>query len=77
MRDYKNALAAYESVLKNCPNRFNSLYGAGLAAEKSGDREKAVSYYQQLTHIADSANTNRKELKAAKSFIMNYPGKGA
>jgi tetratricopeptide (TPR) repeat protein len=75
MLDYKNALQAYETVLKNCPNRFNSLYGAGLAAEKSGDREKAVSYYRQLTHIADSANSGRQEWKAAKSFIKNYTGR--
>jgi tetratricopeptide (TPR) repeat protein len=72
MRDHKNALHAYETVLKNCPNRFNSLYGAGLAAEKSGDRQKAASYYRQLTRIADSSKSGRPELKAANTFIMNY-----
>ena len=77
MPDYKNALAAYETVLKNSPNRFNSLYGAGLAAEKSGDRQKAMRYYQQLTRIADPGNSGRQELKAAKSFIMNYTARGA
>jgi tetratricopeptide (TPR) repeat protein len=35
------ALEAYEEVLKKAPNRFNSLYGAGLAAEQFNDQKKA------------------------------------
>ena len=31
-----DALAAYEACLATRPNRFNSLYGAGYAAEKTG-----------------------------------------
>jgi tetratricopeptide (TPR) repeat protein len=77
MQDYKNALQAYETVLKECPNRFNSLYGAGMAAEKSGNLQKAVQYYRQLTSIADAEKSGRPELKAAKAFLINYSGRGA
>ncbi|MBK6938529.1 MAG: hypothetical protein IPH18_18035 [Chitinophagaceae bacterium] len=47
-----DALAAYEADLKNHPNRSNSLNGAAVASEKSGDAAKATSYYQQLLSIA-------------------------
>jgi len=63
------AFEAYEADLKEHPNRFNGLYGAGLAAEGSNNLEKANSYYQQLTNIANSINSNRPELEAARLFL--------
>jgi tetratricopeptide (TPR) repeat protein len=63
------ALEAYEADLKKHPNRFNGLYCAGLAAERSNNFEKANSYYQQLTDIANSNNSNRPELEAARLFL--------
>ncbi len=65
------ALNAYEANLNKHPNRFNGLYGAGLAAEKSGDREKAKFYYRQLVSVADAAGSNRPELQAAKQFLKD------
>ena len=66
----ETALQTYESVLQKSPNRFNSLYGAGVAAERSGNAEKAVFYYKRLVSIADS-NSNRPELLAARSFLKD------
>jgi hypothetical protein len=63
------ALVAYEADLKNHPNRFNGLYGAGLAAQKSNNPRQATYYYQQLTTIVNSATSNRPELEAAKLFL--------
>ena len=63
------ALEAYEADLKTHPNRFNGLYGAGLAAEKSNNPEKATFYYQQLINITDSIHSNRAELDAARLFL--------
>ncbi|HEV3249718.1 MAG TPA: hypothetical protein VGZ71_02120 [Puia sp.] len=63
------SLEAYESDLKKHPNRFNGLYGAGLAAEKIGNLDKTKFYYQQLTAMANSANSSRPELEAAKLFL--------
>jgi tetratricopeptide (TPR) repeat protein len=63
------ALDAYEEDLKKHPNRFNGLYGAGLAAERSNKPEKASFYYQQLTDITNTANSIRPELDVAKLFL--------
>ena len=63
----EEALNAYEADLKKHPNRFNGLYGAASAAERSNDLEKARSYYQQLIAIANS-NSNRPELRIARLF---------
>jgi tetratricopeptide (TPR) repeat protein len=63
------ALEAYEADLKKHPNRFNGVYGAGLASERINNVEKATYYYQQLTAIANSPTANRPELEMAKSFL--------
>jgi len=42
----------YEAALARSPNRFNSLFGAGRAAELAGDTGAAGSYYRELLQIA-------------------------
>ena len=44
----REALHAYETNLKRCPNRRNSLKGAALAAANVGNNEKAAMYSKQL-----------------------------
>lgn len=66
--NYREALICYEAVLKNKPNRFNSLYGAGRSAEKLNDRQKALSYYKQLDATGNSSNSQRPELVAVARF---------
>jgi tetratricopeptide (TPR) repeat protein len=63
------ALVEYEAALKKHPKRFNGLYGAGLAAEKAGNLEKAGSYYQQLITMANTSNSDRPELTTVKQFL--------
>jgi hypothetical protein len=65
------ALESYEADLKTHPNRFNGLYGAGLAADKSGDRKKALQYYSQLLNITKPSASKRQELKTAQLFVNN------
>jgi tetratricopeptide (TPR) repeat protein len=65
------ALQTYKAVLQKSPNRFNSLYGAGDAAERSGNIDKAVFYYKQLFAMADP-NSNKPELSAARLFLKNH-----
>lgn len=72
IKQYKNALLAYEVVLQKCPNRFNSIYGAGVAAEKSGNKQKAISYYKQLLTITDAANSDRRELVDIRKFLAMH-----
>ncbi len=63
------AIEAYEACLKVSPNRFNSLYGAGLAAERAGNLEKAKSYYSKLLQLSANADSDRPRIKQAKLFL--------
>ncbi|HET9315173.1 MAG TPA: hypothetical protein VFQ51_06260 [Vicinamibacteria bacterium] len=62
------ARAEYEACLKLNPGRLNSLYGAGLSAEKSGDREGARAHYQALAQMA-AADATRPEVVRARAFL--------
>ena len=63
------ALKEYEAVLKDSPNRFNSLYGAARAAELSGDRKKARTYYEKLAALCNRSDGSRPELQKAKIYL--------
>ena len=69
MGRYKDAQAEYEAVLRRSANRFNSLYGAGLAAELSDNKSQAVSYYEKLVDMTKNVNSDRKQLKHAKLYL--------
>jgi tetratricopeptide (TPR) repeat protein len=62
------ALKEYQEDLRIHPNRFNGLYGAGKAAEKSGDHVKAAYYYQKLVDQS-AAHSSRAEIADAKKFL--------
>jgi hypothetical protein len=64
-----NALVAYQASLHKHPNRFNSVYGAGLAAEQSGELGKARCYYRHLLTFAKPTRSERPELRAAQKFL--------
>ena len=68
-KQYENAFTTYEAVLTKCPNRFNSLYGAGLAAEKSGRKEKAELYFKKLLSITHAVNSDRPELTTIRKRL--------
>jgi tetratricopeptide (TPR) repeat protein len=65
----EKALAAYEEDLKRHKNRFNGLYGAAMAAQKSGDVAKAQSYFNQLLSFVNPSNNQRAEINAARQFL--------
>ena len=60
------AVKEFEKTLTREPRRFRAVYGAGQAAQFSGDRAKAHSYFQQLVEICKSADTERPELMEAR-----------
>ena len=62
------ALAEYKAALRNSPNRFDSLYGAGHAAQLAGDSAAANAYFTKLTEICAPA-ADRAELGEAKSYL--------
>jgi tetratricopeptide (TPR) repeat protein len=66
----KEALVEYERALRYSPNRFNGLYGAGRAAEASGDQASARRYFAALLAATDNgAESTRPELGHAKGFV--------
>jgi tetratricopeptide (TPR) repeat protein len=65
-----DALKAFETGLKKEPNRFRSVYGAGIAAERAGSREKARAYYTQLVKICERGDQpGRPELDHARAYV--------
>ncbi len=69
MGEFNRALEAYEADLKRHPGRFNGLYGAGLAARKLGQTEKARTFFKQLLATAQLSDRKRPELATAESFL--------
>ena len=74
------ALKEYRASLISDPNRFNSLLGAGRAAERLGDREAASGYYRTLLVNCSGADGSALvALRHARSVIRemaNHPGSG-
>jgi tetratricopeptide repeat protein len=65
----KEALREFEGTLMAEPNRFRSLFGAALAAERSRDTDKARALYAKLVSLCDRADTQRPELQQAKAYL--------
>jgi hypothetical protein len=64
-----DALAECKIVLKNAPNRFDALLGAGRAAQTSlPDATGAQTYYAKLTQVCP-AGADRPELAEAKTVL--------
>ena len=66
---YEEALAMYTRSLGIARGRFNSLYGAGRAAELAGRDEIARRYYAQLVEQCHGATTHRPELANAREYL--------
>lgn len=54
-------LKDFKATLVKQPNRFWSVYGAALAAQRSGGEAAARLYFQQLLSIARRADEPRRE----------------
>ena len=66
---FDDARAAYKIVLERRPGRFNSLYGAALAAEKAGDKKEAAVYYRRLAEQCPAGDASSERLRHAKAYI--------
>ncbi len=64
-----DALKAFEAVLTASPNRLNTLYGAAVSAERSGDLMKAGQYYQQLATVAIESDPGIGRIDHARAFL--------
>jgi hypothetical protein len=57
------ALKEFEATLKKEPNRFRALYGAAVAAERSGNKTLANQYHAELLKMCARADKpGRREL---------------
>ncbi len=66
-----DALVQYEKSLVRNPNRFNSLYGAGYAAELSGNAQAAQKYYSDLLKVAHTQDATRTRLTHAREQLKS------
>jgi tetratricopeptide (TPR) repeat protein len=67
----EDALHQYELSLKNSPNRFNTLFGAGKSAELIGDKKKAEYYFSTIAKISKNPDSNRERLNYAMKMIKS------
>jgi tetratricopeptide (TPR) repeat protein len=65
------ALSEFERSMGKEPNRFRSFYGAARAAELSGSRGAAQGYYERLLELCSEADTDRAELRYARTFVAS------
>jgi hypothetical protein len=72
MKRPADALAAYQASLKFSPNRFDSLYGASLAARADGKDALWQSYSAKLSAIAKQGD--RPELAEVNSRSTPHSG---
>lgn len=65
---HQEALAQYLAALERSPNRLNSLYGAGRAAELMGDDDKATFYYTNLVQ-GSATGVGQERVNHARAFL--------
>jgi tetratricopeptide (TPR) repeat protein len=63
------AIIAYQAALERGPNRYNSLFGAGRAAELADDPVTAARYYRLLLELTQQADTEREGLVHARGYL--------
>lgn len=66
---YEEAHAAFEAVLDRSPNRLNSLYGAGRAAELAGETSEAAVFYRKLLRSTAEDAAQLPQLQHASTFL--------
>src|SRR5215471_19807479 len=64
------ALTQFEETLKKEPGRFRALYGAGHAAQLSGNVEASQNYFRELLKVRERADKpGRVELREAEKAV--------
>jgi tetratricopeptide (TPR) repeat protein len=63
------ALTEYQASAKLNPHRFNTLYGAAVAAKQANQKDLAKKYFGELVSLAVPDGEPRKEISEARSFI--------
>ena len=66
---HEAALAAYRRALARSPKRFNSVFGAGQAADGMGDAATARRYFEELLSIASGSEKHRPAVAVAREYL--------
>jgi tetratricopeptide (TPR) repeat protein len=66
------ALVQYRIAIKLSPNRFNSLYNGGRAAEAAGEPAEALAFYQQLLTMERTRYGPKSFTPATSSAILTF-----
>ena len=70
--DAAAALAAYQHSLNRSPSRFNSLFGAAMAADHSGDNDAAANYFAVLVAMTEGAEVDWPRLQMAREYVAGH-----
>lgn len=65
----EQALAEFETSLSAARNRMRGFYGAATAAQMAGNEQKATHYYGEILRLAANADSQRKEIDAARAYM--------
>jgi tetratricopeptide (TPR) repeat protein len=66
-----SALMQFEDTLKKEPGRFRALYGAGHAAQLSGNVEASQNYFRELLKVCErTSKPGRAELQEAEKAVL-------
>ena len=63
------ALNAFQAAVEKEPGRFRGLYGAAIAAQKTGNAALSHQYFSRLIEICDDADAERPELLRAQAHL--------
>jgi hypothetical protein len=67
--DAAGALREFEAVLRKEPNRLRAMAGAGVAAERAGDAQKARDYDGRVSRQTAQADVGMPGLKLAQQSV--------
>jgi uncharacterized membrane-anchored protein len=67
--DAAGALREFEAVLRKEPNRLRAMAGAAIAAERSGDAQKARQYSDKVATQTAQADTGVPGLQLARRSV--------
>ena len=73
---FAEARAEYEASLKLNPRRLNSVHGAGMAAEKAGDRAGALEHFRALSALAVE-DADRPDVVSVRKFLAANDGRAS
>jgi tetratricopeptide (TPR) repeat protein len=63
------AVTEFEKILKQDANNIDALYGYSLALRDSGNKESAITHFQQVLELVESAALERRPTSTSEDEI--------